>query len=153
MTKERSGNCSCRWCAAPIPETPAPTMRTSTCSTPSLRGSARGAASVVVIGGPPSVVVMQVTKATHDGARWGAADRRRSRSDGGGCCVSTAGREVPLGDERVGDPGEEGHQQVGALEGHGGVHPGQAGLGRGEQAESTEAGRLLPAGSATVTWP
>ena len=30
MTKVRSGNRSRRWCAAPMPETPAPTMRTST---------------------------------------------------------------------------------------------------------------------------
>ena len=29
------GRCSCRWQAAPIPEMPAPTMSTSTCSIPS----------------------------------------------------------------------------------------------------------------------
>src|SRR6478735_5491787 len=29
MTKLRFEDCSCRWRAAPIPETPAPTMRTS----------------------------------------------------------------------------------------------------------------------------
>lgn len=33
MTKLRPGNRSCRWCAAPMPETPAPTMRTSTSRT------------------------------------------------------------------------------------------------------------------------
>ena len=38
MTNVRSGNRSLRWCAAPIPETPAPTMRTSTWPRPSVLG-------------------------------------------------------------------------------------------------------------------
>src|SRR6185436_11363644 len=51
MTKDRSGNRSRRWCAAPIPETPAPTMRTSTwppSSTCSVSGAFTGDVVVMV---------------------------------------------------------------------------------------------------------
>src|SRR5579864_3067893 len=53
MTKVRPGNCSRRWCAAPMPETPAPTMRTSTWPASWISVWAGAVVDAVVMSGPP----------------------------------------------------------------------------------------------------
>src|SRR5271168_3881850 len=50
MTKDFCGHCSWRWCAAPMPDTPAPTISTSTCSVTVVDGRAVSVSVMALLG-------------------------------------------------------------------------------------------------------